>query len=329
MSAPVVEGEVNVYSHNAEWIDAYWYHPDHLGSSSYITNMNGVVTQHMEYLPFGETLVEEHQNSYNVPYKFNGKELDGETGNYYYGARYYNPKFSQWLSVDPLAEKMPSWSPYNYTFNNPIRYTDPTGMAPEIVDPPDKITNYFYEAIKNNYNKDGQSILEKKGSALSYLANKDTNTCAIRMSDALNGAGYSIPSSKDTPADVRIQTGNDNDSGNFILDAVSMGNYLEDIEAPTLSLTNLNSDEKIEDAMKQINSLGDDFKGIIVLSAGDRSEYGATGHVDLLYEDFWGDMSLYSSGVMGGGADVDDYLQYNKSSNLSIRIWAVKTDDDD
>ncbi|WOI21611.1 RHS repeat domain-containing protein [Nonlabens ulvanivorans] len=66
--------------------DTNWYHPDHLGSSSYITNMNGVVTQHMEYLPFGETLVEEHQNSYNVPYKFNGKELDGETGNYYYGA---------------------------------------------------------------------------------------------------------------------------------------------------------------------------------------------------------------------------------------------------
>ncbi|MBO4234812.1 hypothetical protein FO675_11035, partial [Riemerella anatipestifer] len=34
----------------------------------------------------------------------------------------------RFLNVDPLAEKMPSWSPYRYGFNNPIRYTDPTGM---------------------------------------------------------------------------------------------------------------------------------------------------------------------------------------------------------
>src|SRR5690606_16119488 len=111
--------------------DAYWYHPDHLGSSNYITNLAGMVNQHMEYLPFGETLVEEHLNSYNSPYKFNAKEFDAETGWYYYGARYYNPKWSIWLSVDPLAEKYLSWSPYNYTFQNPIRYVDPTGMAPE------------------------------------------------------------------------------------------------------------------------------------------------------------------------------------------------------
>ncbi|MDQ7917831.1 RHS repeat-associated core domain-containing protein [Mesonia sp. MT50] len=85
----------------------------------------------MEYLPFGETLVEEHLNSNNSPYKFNAKEFDAETGNYYYGARYYNPKWSIWLSVDPLAESMPEWSPYNYTMNNPLRYVDPDGRAPE------------------------------------------------------------------------------------------------------------------------------------------------------------------------------------------------------
>ncbi|WOI21621.1 SpvB/TcaC N-terminal domain-containing protein [Nonlabens ulvanivorans] len=146
--SPVVEGIVNSYAHNAEWIDAYWYHPDHLGSSSYITNMNGVVTQHMEYLPFGETLVEEHQNSYNVPYKFNGKELDGETGNYYYGARYYNPKFSQWLSVDPLAEKYYSYSSYAYTLNNPINYIDPDGR--QVEDWRDKEGNLLTEDQRKN-----------------------------------------------------------------------------------------------------------------------------------------------------------------------------------
>ena len=75
--------------------------------------------------------VEEHKNSNNSPYKFNAKELDEETGNYYYGARYYDPKWSVWLSVDPMAEKYPGWSPYNYTLNNPVKYVDPDGRAPQ------------------------------------------------------------------------------------------------------------------------------------------------------------------------------------------------------
>ncbi|WP_374541771.1 RHS repeat-associated core domain-containing protein [Flavobacterium sp.] len=58
-------------------------------------------------------MIEQHSYSgdYTNRYKFNGKELDEETGFYYYGARYYNPKFSIWLSVDPLAEIMPYASP--------------------------------------------------------------------------------------------------------------------------------------------------------------------------------------------------------------------------
>src|SRR5690554_7062599 len=90
---------------------AYWYHPDHLGSSSYITNLAGEINQHLEYLPFGELLVEEHLNSYNSPFKFNAKEFDAETGNYYYDARYYSPKYNLMLSVDPAYEMYPGVSP--------------------------------------------------------------------------------------------------------------------------------------------------------------------------------------------------------------------------
>ena len=62
-------------------------------------------------------------------YKFNAKELDQVTGYYYYGARYYNPTISQWLSVDPLAEKYPAFTPYNYTLNNPVRMIAPNGLV--------------------------------------------------------------------------------------------------------------------------------------------------------------------------------------------------------
>jgi RHS repeat-associated protein len=106
----------------------YFYHPDHIGSTSYITDVLGEVYQHLEYFAFGETFVEEHSNTDRTPYLFNGKELDEETGLYYYGSRYYDSQKSIWLSVDLEAERSPGWSPFNYTFNNPINLIDPNGQ---------------------------------------------------------------------------------------------------------------------------------------------------------------------------------------------------------
>ena len=105
----------------------FFYHPDHLGSSSYITGQDGKVSQHTEYIAFGEILFDEHSSEHTMPYLFNGKELDQETGLYYYGARYLDSKTSLWLNVDPLAEKYPNISPYAYVANNPIKYIDPDG----------------------------------------------------------------------------------------------------------------------------------------------------------------------------------------------------------
>ncbi|GJM65027.1 SpvB/TcaC N-terminal domain-containing protein [Persicobacter diffluens] len=109
---------------------AYYFHPDHLGSSSFITDASGEVYQHLEYFAYGETFVEEHSNTHRTPFLFNGKELDDETGLYYYGARYYDPRGSVWLSVDPKAEKLLDQSPYNYALNNPVIYQDPNGEFP-------------------------------------------------------------------------------------------------------------------------------------------------------------------------------------------------------
>ena len=62
-----------------------------------------------------------------MPYKFNGKELDEETGLYYYGARYMQPVASIWYGVDPLAEKYTNMGAYVYCAANPIRLVDPDG----------------------------------------------------------------------------------------------------------------------------------------------------------------------------------------------------------
>ena len=84
--------------------ETFYYHSDHLGSTSYITDKDGNITQYDAYLPYGELLVDEHSSSEDLPYKFNGKELDEETGLYYYGARYMQPMASIWYGVDQLTE---------------------------------------------------------------------------------------------------------------------------------------------------------------------------------------------------------------------------------
>ena len=105
----------------------FYYHPDHLGSSSYITNLDGEVVQHIEYVPFGEVFIEERNNIWNTPYLFNAKEFDEETGLYYYGARYYDPRVSLWISTDPKQESYFAFSSYVYCGNNPLIYIDPNG----------------------------------------------------------------------------------------------------------------------------------------------------------------------------------------------------------
>ncbi|MBQ7484748.1 MAG: RHS repeat-associated core domain-containing protein, partial [Bacteroidaceae bacterium] len=112
---------------SSEEEETYFFHSDHLGSTSYITDKDGNITQYDAYLPYGELLVDEHSSSEEMPYKFNGKEFDEETGLYYYGARYMNPVASIWYGVDPLAEKYPNMSAYVYCAANPIRYIDPDG----------------------------------------------------------------------------------------------------------------------------------------------------------------------------------------------------------
>ena len=112
----------------------FFYHPDHLGSSSFITNLDGEVVQHIEYVPFGEVFIEERNNVWNTPYLFNAKEFDEETGMYYYGARYYDPRLSLWMSTDPKSEEAPAWSPYRAFFNNPIAFVDPDGKWEENAD---------------------------------------------------------------------------------------------------------------------------------------------------------------------------------------------------
>ena len=63
----------------------------------------------------------------NSSYTFSAKERDPETGLSYFGSRYYSSDLSIWLSMDPMASKYPSLSPYTYCADNPVKLVDPNG----------------------------------------------------------------------------------------------------------------------------------------------------------------------------------------------------------
>jgi len=108
----------------------YIYHSDHLGSSAFLTDASGDPTQHLQYMPFGESFIEQRSvTSYYTPYTFSAKERDTETGYSYFGARYYDADISVWLSVDPMADKYPSLSAFMYCAGNPVMLVDPDGRA--------------------------------------------------------------------------------------------------------------------------------------------------------------------------------------------------------
>ncbi len=113
--------------------DIYYYHPNHLGSTAFVTDQNQTITQGFLYAPFGEITTEYApmwQNCTLPKYAFNAKELDEETEMYYYEARYYKPPV--FISRDPMYENYPTFSPYTYCANNPVKYVDPDGKLPII-----------------------------------------------------------------------------------------------------------------------------------------------------------------------------------------------------
>ena len=113
----------------------YFYHPAPLGSTTSVTNQSGDVVDYIQYLPFGEI----YQGSENTSrFLFTSKELDKDTDFYYYGTRYYDPKFSHFVQPDPFIADVynpQSLNRYSYVLNNPYKYVDPSGNTPwDVVD---------------------------------------------------------------------------------------------------------------------------------------------------------------------------------------------------
>ena len=192
----------------------FFYHPDHLGSSSFITNLEGEVVQHIEYVPFGEVFIEERNNVWNTPYLFNAKEFDEETGMYYYGARYYDPRLSLWMSTDPKQESYPNLSAYCFTANNPILIEDIGGKSIRLTGSIEGINAYLgflYKSTGNRY-----SVIE----GFLTLTNTDDSFRGAKSATLANTINAGIGSSKEYSLEI---VGVKKDDKSVFIDSYSEG----------------------------------------------------------------------------------------------------------
>jgi RHS repeat-associated protein len=102
-----------------------YYDADGLGSVTSLANGSGTLTQSYTYDSFGN--VTASSGSITNPFQYTGRELDSETGLYYYRARYNDPTIGRFVSEDPLQFGSGDSNFYNYVAQNPVNYTDPTG----------------------------------------------------------------------------------------------------------------------------------------------------------------------------------------------------------
>jgi RHS repeat-associated protein len=105
----------------------HYYHEDHLGSSSVITDASGALVEESTFYPFGHSRNELRRRQVHDPYQFAQKEQDLESRLDYFGKRFYSAALGRWLSPDPLEEKGGSLNLYGYAKENPLKYFDPTG----------------------------------------------------------------------------------------------------------------------------------------------------------------------------------------------------------
>jgi RHS repeat-associated protein len=197
-------------NYGQEYKSQYFYHGDHLGSAQLVTDSEGKVYEHLEYTPYGELWVDRSTAATGnspTPFRFTGKEFDPETGLYYYGARYLDPKTSRWISADPaLGEYVPqapindeakrynknlpgmggifntvNLHVYHYAGNNPVKLTDPDGRdINDVLDSIGKTTNIINNASDIHSDLNNPEAMTMEGL---YKINQKAG---VIMNDTLN-----------------------------------------------------------------------------------------------------------------------------------------------
>ena len=281
--------------------DIYYYHTNHLGSTAFVTDQNQNITQGFLYAPFGEITTEYNATFGNdiIPkYSFNAKELDEETGMYYYEARYYKPPV--FTSRDPMMDQKPWLTPYHYCSNNPVGRLDPSGMLDDEWEYNMGTQRWTWRSSKGrDIGVDIVHVTSGNGNSMgSYVCENGLSSCncygnvtdymgfhmeSFRIIDGNNSASFTYSISA-TP--LNENTTSDSKWMNCIGE-VALGTSIETtmIEEAAKSASNVSKAAKEVDAWKFFNGLkgvakwtgvvGDAFSlGVSIYKTIDNPSYG-------------------------------------------------------
>ncbi len=188
---------------------------DHLGSTRVVVNQDGTLSQKNDYYPFGQEIYRVTGGA-QWNYKYNGKETQMALGLGWvnYGARYYDPALGRWWVVDPMANKMMSFSSYIYSLDNPIRFIDFNGLYPIEIITRSYAPFATFGPGNSWYGNDRGPTLDRNASYKSSVTIKhDTET---RTTSAIGGQSrsHTIDGSKDKISRTIVE--DDNSRGNKI-----------------------------------------------------------------------------------------------------------------
>ena len=293
--------------------DVYYYHADHLGSASWITDASGIPLQHLQYLPFGESFINQRAtgSSYNERFTFTGKEKDSETGYYYFGARYYDPSLSGlFISVDPMADKYPSLSPYAYCAWNPVKLVDPMGDSLKLVG-------------SDECKQHALSQMQSKTNNLTFSCNDD-GTVSYSGSPKTKMEEYmaSILDNDNIHINLEVQTTNYNKKGNLKNGAGFYGNIISEDgnQVSTMQAINILASERYDRLCKNKGNMiwheiAESFEGgIISLRNNTNAAPARFGMANSVY-----DAAHFNAGLFFPGNIISDhfmtYWYIDKSSN--------------
>ncbi len=232
----------------------FYYFSDHLGSASVVTNATGTIVEESDYYPFGgERII---TNSDPNQYKFTGKERDAESGLDYFIARHYSSNLGRFLQPDEFAggpvdafssndpappASLPyaditnpqSLNKYAYTYNNPLRYTDPNGhdAADFVLGALNALGSNFLGAGRlengNSDLKNGQALGDAAsvvGGAVEFALGAGLEVGGLALDATGVGAVIGVPANV-VGAVAMVQGGVATASGTYHLAKSASGNY--------------------------------------------------------------------------------------------------------
>jgi RHS repeat-associated protein len=312
-------GAIDFFSHPEGYVkqttpNSYAYKyllKDHLGNTRSVIDVNGNIEQKTDYYAFGLEI-------YRVPagqefqYKYNGKEKQNLLGLgwYNYGARHYDPTLGRWHVIDPAADMMRRHSPYNYAFDNPIRWIDPDGSIPAEVDD----TYYLYADGKIEKKVDNNSYntyvnINADGSVKSITKLDKNDKGLVKLPDS--GEGFTQPN----------ETEHKYMSGDAAAGFMSAAMRINEQDGSTITVSQLNNDSG-EHSDVQFNGNaadvmypGNDGNNAATTSSSNFDKEATQNRVDIFKSSGYNTGGKYPSIVIGPNSGIAGAATYQDSDH--------------